>query len=157
MPPLKFLAPYAFYCLKVFVSFYLGIANKLIGEKSTNRIDLEYLLYIPFCRVFSSTDKFLRNFGQYFLNSSQEFVWGGELKTDLNRISKHWSSLTDKQKCEYREKCGCYPPESDDSITYSLWRKYMGPPRERTPLSPKEEKEIMKKIKPFLNSTNQAK
>jgi len=156
MPALKDFAPYAFYCLKVFVAFYLGIANRLIGTKPTNRIDLEYLLYVPFCRVLSSTDKFLREFGPCFLNNNQDFVWGNDLKADLKRISEHWRSLTDNQKCEYRDKHGCYPPERDDSITYKLWRKYMGTPRERKPLTPEREKEIMKRIQPYIDSIKQA-
>ena len=152
MPSLKDFAPYAFYCLKVFVAFYLGIANRLIGTKATNRIDLEYLLYLPFCRVFSSTDKFLRDFGPCFLDNNQDFIWGNELKDDLQRISQQWESLTHEQKCEYRDKYDCCPPKRDDSITYKLWIKHMGPPKKRTPLTPEREKEIMKKIKPYMDS-----
>lgn len=45
-----------------FHSFYLGISNGLIASKPTNRIDLEYLLYLPFCKVFTSTDRFQINY-----------------------------------------------------------------------------------------------
>lgn len=152
MPSLKDFAPYAFYCLKVFVAFYLGIANRLIGTKATNRIDLEYLLYLPFCRVFSSTDKFLRDFGPCFLDNNQDFIWGNELKDDLQRISQHWESLTDEQKSKYRSEYGTYPFQLDDSITYKLWMKHWGPPQKKTPLTPEREKEIMKKIKPYMDS-----
>jgi hypothetical protein len=41
MPLVKSFAPYAHYCLLVYTAFYLGLANRLIGTRSTNRIDLE--------------------------------------------------------------------------------------------------------------------
>ena len=155
MPSLKDFAPYAFYCLKVFVAFYLGVVNRLIGTKATNRIDLEYLLYLPFCRIFSSTDKFLRDFGPCFLDNNQDFIWGNELKDDMQRISQHWDSLTDEQKSKYRSEYGSFPFQLDDSITYKLWMKHWGPPKKKTPLTPEREKEIMKKIKPFLDAIEQ--
>ena len=84
MPKIKDFAPYAYYCLTVYLSFYIGIAKNLIGTKPSNIIDLEYVLYMPFCKVFASTDKFHRDFSQIFLADGQDFVWGNDLKDDLN-------------------------------------------------------------------------
>ena len=54
--PLKEFAPYAFYCLSVYLFFQFGLMSNLIGTRSTNSVDLEYLYYFPFCMVFGSNE-----------------------------------------------------------------------------------------------------
>lgn len=56
-PSLSIYAPYAAYVLTVDIFFYIAVAAKLIApEKVTNKIDLAYLFYLPFCMVFTSSD-----------------------------------------------------------------------------------------------------
>jgi hypothetical protein len=79
-------APYAHYCLRVELSFALGIVNKLPHfNRRTNKLDLEYCYYFPFCMAFTSKDKFLRDMAQVLLRPDQDFVWAEDLKTDLKR------------------------------------------------------------------------
>ena len=92
MPQLQEFAPYAYYCFTVLFAFYTALANNLIGTRSTNRVDLEYLLYLPFCKVFSSGDKFHKDFVPLFLNDQQDFVDSSTLKQDLKRIQVHSDS-----------------------------------------------------------------
>ena len=155
MPPIKVLAPYAYYCLKVFTSFYLAAANGLIGTRPTNRVDLEYILYFPFCKVFASTDKFLKTFAPLFLGENQEFIWGETLKEDLKKINEYWNYLSDEEKKSYRQKYGDYPPEIANSITSALWEKMcyhreeaVGNPE----ITPEREKEIMDRMRPMLEA-----
>ena len=116
-------APYAFYCLKINLFFQLGLINNLFGTKSTNRVDLEYLYYLPFCMVFSSGDKFLTQIAPFLMRDDQSFVERDELKEDLKKIEFKKNSSDDKQKWELEN--GLVPPEDKDSITWLLWQKFM--------------------------------
>ncbi len=129
MPPLKEFAPYAYYCLTVFTAFYTAIANGLIGTR-TNRVALEYLLYLPFCEVFSSNDRFHKQFAPLFLGDmrrQQDFVESTTLKQDMKRIYAYWTSVPETERKAYQEKFGHYPPELEDSITLQLWEKHTRP------------------------------
>ena len=128
MPELKKFAPFAYYCLTVIVAFYTAIANHLgVAEGRTNRVDLEYLFYLPFCQVFVSDDKFHKKFAPFFLTDQQDFVEGNELKQDLKRIQIYWDSLSGDEQQAYLQKSGSYPPDWEDSITNQLWKKHMRP------------------------------
>ena len=92
MPQLQEFAPYAYYCFTVFFAFSTALANHLIGTRGTNRVDLEYLFYLPFCEVFSSSDRFHKEFAPLFLDNQQNFVDGNILKRDLKHIQVHSNS-----------------------------------------------------------------
>ncbi len=141
MPPLKEFAPYAYYCLTVFTAFYTAIANGLIGIR-TSRVVLEYLLYLPFCQIFSSNDPFHKQFAPLFLTDKQDFVDSDMLKQDLKRICAYWDSVSETERKAYQEKFGNYPPALADSITLKLWEKHM-PPRTNLKKSRKEWNEII--------------
>lgn len=156
VPQLKEFAPFAYYCLTVIVAFYTAIANHLgVGEGKTNRVDLEYLLYLPFCQIFVSNDeKFHKKFAPLFLTDQQDFVEGSELKQDLKRIQSYWNSLSETEQEEYKNKWGPYPPDWDDSITNQLWKKYMLPRSEyeSSELTPEREKELLEQFLPIIES-----
>lgn len=50
-------APYSTHCLRTFLTFYLAVGGGLVGTRATNRVDLEYLLYLPFAPIFVSGDE----------------------------------------------------------------------------------------------------
>ncbi len=155
MPKIKDFAPYAYYCLSVYMNFYAGIAQNHIGSRASNLIDLEYVLYLPFCKVFTSSDKFLREFSGVFLTEDQDFVWGFDLKKDLRAIQEFWNKKSDEQIKQYRRKYGNYPPEIQGLITYKLWKKYFGERNEsfgEKELTPEREKKLMETIEPILES-----
>lgn len=155
MPKIKDFAPYAYYCLTVYLSFYIGIAKNLIGTKPSNIVDLEYVLYMPFCKVFASTDKFHRDFSQIFLADGQDFVWGDDLKSDLKSFCKYWQEQGDKKRIDYGKKYGDYPPEIPGSLTCELWKKHYGARSKRfgkIELTPEREEQILKKIKPIIDN-----
>ena len=132
-PSLRDYAPYAYYCLTVFVAFYTAIANGLI-DPYIDRVCLEYLLYLPFCQVFCSDDSFHKQFAPLFLGDirkQQDFMGSLELTQDLNNIYAYWQSISDVERKAYQEKYTYYPPILADSITVQLWEKYMPPRSER--------------------------
>ncbi|MCA9421641.1 MAG: hypothetical protein KC592_11505 [Nitrospira sp.] len=159
MPRLRSFAPYAYYCLTVFISFYTALANRLIGTRPTNRVDLEYLLYLPFCYAFSSSDNFHRQFASLFLTTGQDFIDGLMLKQDISRIQAHWASISEPERKKYREQSGSYPPDWDDSITNHLWKKHMKPRSEYKglELTPERRKRLMEHLQPILDAVEQIK
>lgn len=57
-PPLNQFAPYAAYVLSVDLFFYSCLLMNLISkDRPSNKIDIAYLYYLPFCMAFVSADK----------------------------------------------------------------------------------------------------
>ena len=111
---LKNVAPYASYCLKVNLIFKYGVMYGFIGTRATNRIDMQYLYYLPFCDIFTSNDKFHADIAPLLLRPYQIFASGLELKQDLSNIARHKGG-------EPIAPSG--PPDIKNSLTVSLWRK----------------------------------
>ncbi|MBL0127579.1 MAG: hypothetical protein IPP83_08975 [Flavobacteriales bacterium] len=121
-------APYAHHCCRVRIFFLLLVLNSLAGG-TTDEVDLQYLYYMPFARVFTSNDmKFHGRVLPLFIKEKQDFVTGADLKADLRRLSKHLASLTDAEEIERFKK---EPPLLPNSLTVSLWSKHFNWPRPR--------------------------
>src|SRR6266566_8971960 len=92
------LAPYTAYCVRVALIFHFALAFNLISTRATNRIDLEYLYYAPFCHAFSSGDTFHRKTAQLVM-PAQKYIDRDVLKKDLKDLATWWSNLSpDQQK-----------------------------------------------------------
>ncbi len=124
-PPIKEFAPYIYHVLTIELFFYIAVESNLISSnRKSNKIDISYLFYTPFCQIFISSDKLHKRCAPLFLNSEQTFVWGEELKKDLNRIDKHFDNLPQDEKELGLHVFASYPPSIDDSIVVNLWDKY---------------------------------
>lgn len=112
-------APYAFYCLKVFLLF-LGAYkfDLLLEKKKDDQIDLEYLFYLPFCHVFSSNDKFHMTLAPPLMGKDQHFLSGEDLKKGIQEIE----SLP-AHKETMNAKCTHIPPMPKESIIRKVWIK----------------------------------
>ena len=98
-PPLARFAPYAAYVLTVEMFFHIAVAARLISpDRPSNRTDIAYLFYLPFCMMFVSSDKLHRRTASLFLRGNREFVWGVDLKGDLKRLNTHFSALPAKER-----------------------------------------------------------
>jgi hypothetical protein len=144
--------PYTSRCLRVALIFHFGLAFGLVSTRSTNRIDLEYLYYLPFCMVFSSGDFLHRDLVQ-FISKDQIFIPRDVFKADLKGLAMWWRSLAAKEQEEERHRIG--PPEFEASVTHQVWKKFMKPGyRERTPLkqkmSPEGEEKMMDHIRKMM-------
>jgi hypothetical protein len=70
-------APYAAHVVSVEIFFQIALAAGLIAtERPSNRTDISYLFYLPFCTLFVSSDKLHRRSAHLFMRQDQEFVWG---------------------------------------------------------------------------------
>lgn len=109
-PNLQSFASYAMYCYEVVCLYSIGINNSLCGERLTNLLDLEYLFYAPFARVFSTNDKFLKNLFFAVQPTDTFFVTLQELKDDFLKFR----AVTEEGKI-FDE------PPIKDSETYRIW------------------------------------
>ncbi len=158
---LRAFAPYAYHCLEVMLSFRLGLKYGLIGKRPTNRVDLEYLFYLPFCRVFSSSDKCQSALARAFLVPDSTFVDGSVLKADLQSIADHWERLTDAEREDFAYNYGSYPPPNEDSFTYRTWKEHMKPWRPGSGnkvlrMNEEEKAELMERMRPILEALEEA-
>jgi len=112
-------APYAFYCLQVFLLF-LGTYkfDLLLQKKTDDQFDLEYLFYLPFCNAFSSNDKFHRTLAPPLMRKDQLFLSGEDLKKGIQQIE----SLP-PHKETMNAKCVPIPPMPKESIIRDVWLK----------------------------------
>lgn len=141
---------YAYFYLKVNWFFYLSLSNNLIGTRPTNRVDLEYLYYLPFTNVFSSGDKFHKKITPYLLRENQLFIPAKDLKNDLSKLNEQ------VKKNNKEAKYPLWPPEIG-GITNELWKNFMKPP---TPgrsedllskMSDEEKEKLLEKLKSFTS------
>lgn len=124
-PLIKEFAPYAFHCLKVDVLFMYSLTSELIGTRPTNRVDLEYLYYLPFGNIFTSNDKVHKNLVPLILLPYQKFIVGTDLKEDLKNIVAHLERLPIEERKIFKTK----PPVIEDSITFQLWKEFFDYPK----------------------------
>ena len=113
-------APYVYHCCRVRLFFLLALAHDLIGKK-TESVDLEYLYYIPFCRVFTSNDGFHKKLAPFFITSKQAFVPGDALQKDMKAIVEYCETLSEEK---HKQRVLKEPPQIPSLLTYQLWAKY---------------------------------
>ena len=93
-----------------------------------------YLYCLPFCSVFTSKDNFHVQIVPLFLDATQTFVNGIDLKEDLKRLDERYSALPVEEFNQGFEHFARYPPEDTSFLTTRLWDTYLpkwrnsGPP-----------------------------
>lgn len=136
-PTLPLFAPYAAHVMTVDLFFALAIAAGLIAkERPSNKADIAYLCYLPFCMVFASMDKLHARTVPLFLNGKQQFLWGGDLKTELKRLDDYYSALPEETKARGVMSFAHVPPIDGEFMTTRLWDEFMSP-RWRKPREPR--------------------
>lgn len=126
-PPLAEYAPYAALVWEVLLFFYLAGGKSLISlERASNKVDLAYLFYLPFCMVFTSCDRLHERCTPLFMRENQEFVWGSDLKSDLREIDAHFDKLPEHEKARGIYHIAKGPPDLQGSVTASLWDRFLG-------------------------------
>jgi hypothetical protein len=124
-PPLAEFAPYTAHVMTVDLFFNLAIGSDLIGrQRPSNRIDVAYLYYLPFCMVFTSSDRLHERCVPCFLTGRQEFVSGAALKADLAKLDAHYSSLPEDVREQGLMSFAQNPPDGD-FLTTRLWDRFL--------------------------------
>lgn len=125
-PALSTFAPYAAYVLTIEMFFHISVAAKLISSgRPSNRTDIAYLFYLPFCMMFVSNDKLHRRTASLFLRPDQQFVWGPDLKSDLGRLNAHYLTLPEAERNLGVTRIAKHPPTDAEYLTTTLWRRWM--------------------------------
>lgn len=125
-PPLTTFAPYTAHVLAVDLFFNLSVGAGLISrDRPSNKIDIAYLYYLPFCMLFTSSDKLHRRIAKYFLTDDQAFLWGADLKADLAKLDAHYSKLPEEVKQRGVMSFASRPPHDDAFLTTRLWDRFM--------------------------------
>ena len=157
-PPLVDYAPYAAYVFTVEVFFQLALAANLISaDRASNRLDIAYLYYLPFCMLFISTDRLHQRCTRHFLRPDQEFVWGGELKSDLQKINAHYAALPEAIKEQGIMRFANGPPRDGDFLVTAIWDHHLPKWREtrdepKMPLDSDTEAAVVRQIKEFTKA-----
>lgn len=129
-PPVRDFAPYFHhvYCVDLF--YNLGVAADLISRvrprgKADNKVDIAYLYYLPFCMVFTSSDRLHERVVPLFLRADQSFVKGKDLKDGLRKMDEHYSTLSEEVRGTGFHKFAGYPPEDSSFLVTQLWDRHL--------------------------------
>lgn len=161
-PSLPDFAPYAAHVFTIDVFFYLALGAGLISpDRPSNRIDIAYLYYLPFCMVFVSTDKLHARTAPLFMGDEQAFVWGQDLKADLAKLDAYYSTLTAEVRERGVMKFASEPPDEGDFLTTRLWDRFLPGWRERAKkgdrtLEDVGEAAILDALKPMMDAAKRA-
>lgn len=121
-PPFRQFAPYTAHVLDVEIFYRFSVQKSLIAvERASNRVDVAYLNYLPFCKVFVSWDGLHQRAAPLFMDSSQDFVWGSDLKADLKRINELHANVPEDVREKGIHGFAPYPPRDGDFLTSKLW------------------------------------
>lgn len=130
-PKIGKFAPYCAHLLFVELLFLLGAATgKVPAERQTNRIDLAYFHYTPFCEVFISGDRLHRLLAPHILTGKQKFVWAHDLKAELGGLVEHYRGHPEIHT-EGLMRVASTPPQEGDRLTAQLFDIYRPSWRER--------------------------
>ena len=155
-PPLIDFAPYASFVLSIQIFFHIARVADLISKKPSTIMDISYLFYLPFCMVFTSSDRLHERCAPLFLRSDQKFIAGKDLKIDLSRLVEHFDKLTEAEKEKGLNAFAEKPPIEGDFLTAKLWDRYL--PRWRDISSvpadrdTKDNEHLVKHVKAFAEA-----
>lgn len=157
-PSVSDFAPYAAYVLTIEIFFQLALAADLISsDRPSNRMDIAYLFYLPFCDLFVSGDKLHRKCAPLFLRGDQEFAWGHDLKADLKRMNTHYLELPEAERDKGIMAFAHGPPKEGDFLTAQIYDRLYPTWRDREPmppLSPDKSRAIADELLAFSQSTD---
>jgi len=148
-------APYTAHVVNVEFFLQLAVQSSLISsERASNRADMAYLYYLPFCMIFVSDDGLHMRTVPLFLGSDQAFIPGDELKADLARLNAHYSRLPAETLEMGIYSFAPYPPLDDSFLTTRLWDRFMSPRwRKQMPKGPrrsaKADADLMARLRQF--------
>jgi len=126
--PIREFAPYFAYVLSVDLFFYLGINANLFSSfrhPQTHKVDIAYLYYLPFCKIFVSNDKIHIGISSFFLRPDQSFIKGSDFKDDLAKLDQHYSAFPEDVKNRGVVSFAFIPPDDTSFLVTRMWDKYM--------------------------------
>ncbi|PRD44393.1 hypothetical protein C5748_07385 [Phyllobacterium phragmitis] len=156
-PPSGEFAPYTAHAARLEVFFYLAVAHHVISTRSSNRIDMEYFMYLPFTRVFASSDKLHADLFPVFAREDQVFISGADLKASLAEMADYYDQMAEEKKSEGSFTYADYPPVHMDNAVTKAYDKVMpnwrdGANQPRPPRDPEADKKILEHLRPMMDA-----
>lgn len=155
-PALEDYAPYAAFVLKLEIFFHIALAAGLISpQRPSNRVDIAYLFYLPFCMLFVSSDNLHRQCAPLFLRKNQEFLWGADLKKSLGQLDAFYQNFPDSEKDRGVMVFASTPPQDESFLVTQLWDRHLPKWRESTANPSRDAskfKDIVEKVKMMEHS-----
>ena len=163
--PIKEFAPYMMHTISVDLFFYFGTAANLFSgfrHSQTHKVDIAYLYYLPFCKIFVSSDKIHKGIASYFLRPDQTFISGEDFKADLAKLDQHFAAFPEEVKNRGIVTFAFIPPDDKSFLTTQMWDKYMSSKWRdmktrkfdgTDKVNPEVEKAILEKIKKFVKES----
>jgi len=152
----KDFAPYSAYVFSVDLFFNIAVAADLISkDRPTNKVDMAYLYYLPFCMVFVSGDKLHSKVAPLFIEEDQSFIDAYDLKKDFKKLNDHYLKLPDEIKIQGVLRFAPRPPLDSDFLVTRLWDKHIGKGwRDETNsnavnINPEIQEKLMEEIRQF--------
>jgi hypothetical protein len=158
-PPLPEFAPYASHVLVVELFFHIATGAQLFPDRyrQSNRTDIAYFFYLPFCDAFVSWDKLHRDSAPLFLRTDQKFLWGPEVKADLKGLNAHYLGLPETVRDTGILAFAPHPPVDGDYLTAQLYDRYDPGWRDEKPiprLLPEAQRDIVDRLIAMTKSTD---
>ena len=122
---MRVFAPYAAHVLRVELFFRAALgANLVASTRPSHQVDIAYLFYLPFCTLFTSSDKLHRQCAALFMRPNQEFVWGPDLKADLGALNTHFSALPAEVREQGIHKFANRLPAESQALIRKLFERH---------------------------------
>jgi len=151
-PNLCQFSPYAAHILKVSIFFSLAVsAGHISADRATNQVDIAYFFYAPFCHIFVSSDKLHQRCAPFLLRRDQTFIWGQNLKSDLNNLDSYYKGLSDEIKSTGIYSFARSLPQSSNGIIRKIFSTHTPNLLIEPPLIPNDPA----KHKALVDSVNQ--
>ena len=156
-PRLSAFAPYADFACNLEVYFQLAVMSNLIsGDRASNRIDMGYLFYLPFCHLFVSSDRLHERCAPHFLREDQQFIWGPDLKQGLSELNDHYRSLPIEEREKGISAFALFPPEDNRFLVTRIfdslvprWRDVAG---SSLVLDQDQQQKLLRELKALMNA-----
>ena len=152
-PPLRHFARYANFVAEVEMFFAIALASgKISTERASNRCDISYLFYLPFCHVFVSYDRLHRECAPLFVREDQQFVWGPDLKGMLAEENVALLSLPEDERNRGLINLA---PTPTTGLVRELWGKFVPralAPQKEMDLSDAGSEALGRMIEEFANA-----
>jgi len=114
---------YCRHVLRSILTFYIALGTGIVGTRGTNRIDLEYLFYLPFASIFVSGDDASHGrLAPMLLGPKQVYVRAQDYREALQEEVKRIAEL--RQSEDEPSLDALEPPEG--SLIRELWMKTWG-------------------------------
>lgn len=126
-PALAEFCPYFAHCLMVELFFHVAVDKTLISpHRASNKLDVSYLYYLPFCQIFVSNDKLHKRSAPLFMREQQIYVHGQDLKDDLAKLVTHYRKRQEEIEREGLFRVASQPPTDSSFLTRRIFDQLMG-------------------------------